>query len=100
MRDRNQVYLQVFGNILVWANWPILDPKMTHPHKSGSIVKKIKNWYSEIGQWVDHNNINDFSQKMLFGTNGSFWTQKWPILIREHRQKTLVTLSGFWPLKG
>ena len=40
MRDRNQVYQQVFGNILVWANWPILDPKMTHPHKSGSTVKK------------------------------------------------------------
>ena len=40
MRDRNQVYQQVFGNILVLANWPILDPKMTHPHKSGSIVKK------------------------------------------------------------
>ena len=36
----------------------------------------------------------------MFGANGPFWSQKWPILIKEHRQKTLVTPSRFWPLRG
>ena len=32
----------VFRNILVWLNYPILVPKSTNPHNSGSIVKKKK----------------------------------------------------------
>ena len=38
---RNWVYQQVLRNILVWANWPILGPKMRHPYNYGSIVNKI-----------------------------------------------------------
>ena len=49
MNDRNQDQ-QFFGNILVWENWLVLGPKMTHPHNSGSTVKKIKIWHNEIGQ--------------------------------------------------
>ena len=71
MNDTNQDK-QFFGNILVWANWLILGPKMTHPH-NWVYCKKIKIWHNKIGQQVDENNLNDFSQKMLV------WG-KWTIL--------------------
>ena len=36
MNDRNKAFLK---KKLVWANRPILDQKMAHPHNSGSVVR-------------------------------------------------------------
>ena len=33
-----------------------------------------------MGQQVNENNINDFSENRLVWANGPFWTQTWPML--------------------
>ena len=53
------------------GKWAILGSKIMHPHNSGSAGRIFLIFCPMKG--VD---INTFPKTILFGANGSFWTQK------------------------
>ena len=60
--------------VLVWGKWTNLDPKMTHPHNSGSTLRIFFDiLHTERGQYADGNNLNDFYKRL-------FIQGKWSIL--------------------
>ena len=71
--DENDI---VFSQkILVWGKWTILDPKMVHPHNSGSALRIFLKFCTvKGGNRLMKVTLMVFTKKNLFGANGSFQT--------------------------
>ena len=70
--ENNIVFSQ---KILVWGKWTILDPKMVHPHNSGSALRIfLKFCTGKGGNRLMKVTLMVFTKKNLFGANGSFQT--------------------------
>ena len=70
--ENNIVFSQ---KILVWGKWTILDPKMVHPHNSGSALRIFLKFCTvKGGNRLMKVTLMVFTKKNLFGANGSFQT--------------------------
>ena len=70
--ENNIVFSQ---KILVWGKWTILDPKMVHPHNSGSALRIFLKFCTvKGGNRLMKVTLMVFPKKNLFGANGSFQT--------------------------
>ena len=64
--------------VLVWDKWTNLDPKMTHPHNSGSTLRIFfEILHTEGANMQMEIILMIFAKDFLFRANGAFWTQKW-----------------------
>ena len=64
--------------VLVWGKWTNLDPKMTHPHNSGSTLRIFLKFCTLKGANMQMEMIlTIFTKDFLFRANEAFWTQKW-----------------------
>ena len=64
--------------VLVCVKWTNLDPKMTHPHNSGSTLRIFLKFCTLKGANMQMEIIlMIFTKDFLFGANGALWTQKW-----------------------
>ena len=70
--ENNIVFSQ---KILVWSKWTILDPKMVHPHNSGSALRIFLKFCTvKGGNRLMKVTLMVFTKKKLFGANRSFQT--------------------------
>ena len=92
---------------LITTCWQLLKLNFSTPKMSDFLILNWGTRLTQTKQWTDCG-LRVLTVKTWFAVRKPFCTWLYVVMstlplayfIREHRQKALVTLSGFWPLGG